>query len=99
MVKLPDVPTVKVVPAALVMAGAVPTESVKLCVALGETPLAAVIVREYVPLLPAAGVPARVAVPLLLSVNVTPLGNVPLSLRVALGNPLVVTVKLPPCRP
>ena len=44
-VKLPDVPTANVVLAALVMVGATLaalTDSVKLCVALGRTPLAAV---------------------------------------------------------
>ena len=41
-------------------------------------------------------VPARVAVPLALGVKVTPAGRVPLvRLRVGVGEPLVVTVKLP----
>ena len=40
------------------------TVSVKLCVAFGGTPLLAVMVRGYVPVVPAAGVPASVAVPL-----------------------------------
>ena len=38
--------------------------------------------------------PARVAVPLPLSVNVTPEGSVPAWLRVGVGIPVVVTVKL-----
>src|SRR5437868_4861171 len=50
--------------------------------------------------LPADGVPARVAVPLWLSVKVTPLGKfwtvrVLASLSVGVGEPVVVTVKLP----
>jgi hypothetical protein len=43
-VKVPAAPTVKVTALALVIAGAWLTVSVKLCVALGSTPLAAVIV-------------------------------------------------------
>ena len=74
-VKLPALPTVKVVLVALVIAGAwaVATVRVKVCVALGVTPLAAVIVSMVDP----AGVAvvlARVAVPLPLSTNVTPRG-------------------------
>ncbi len=41
------------------------------------------------------GVPASVAVPLPLSANVTPPGKVPVSLRLGVGEPVVVTVKLP----
>ena len=44
--------------------------------------------------MPAAGVPAMVAVPLPLAVKVTPAGSVPVSVRVAAGEPVVVTVKL-----
>ena len=73
-VKLPAVPTVKVVLVALVIAGAWLTVRVKLWVA--EKPLAAVKVR----VIDAAGarlpgVPASVAVPLPLSTNVTPAGQ------------------------
>ena len=71
------------------------TANVKLCVALGETPLLAVIVSEYVPPVPAAGVPPSVAVPFPLFVKVTPLGRVPDSLSAGVGDPVVVTVKLP----
>ena len=63
--------------------------------ALVPTPLEAVKVRLYVPLVPAAGVPLSVAVPLWLSANVTPLGRAPASLRLAIGKPVVVTMKLP----
>ena len=72
----------------------VPTVSVKLWVALGAVPFAAVIVRGYVPPLPAAGVPPNVAVPLPLFVRVTPDGRVPVSEIVAAGKPVVETVKL-----
>jgi hypothetical protein len=49
----------------------------------------------YVPPLAAPGVPASVAVPFLLSVNVTPPGSAPVSLRVGIGNPVVVTPNVP----
>ena len=39
--------------------------------------------------------PASVAVPFPLSTNVTPEGRLPVSLSVGLGNPVVVTRKLP----
>ena len=45
--------------------------------------------------MPDAGVPAMVAVPLPLFVNVTALGSDPDSLRAGVGEPVVVTVKLP----
>ncbi len=45
--------------------------------------------------MPNAGVPLKVAVPFPLSTKDTPLGNAPDSLRLAVGNPVVVTVKLP----
>jgi hypothetical protein len=44
---------------------------------------------------PVAGVPEIVAVPLPLSLKVTGLGNDPESLRVGVGKPVVVTVKVP----
>jgi hypothetical protein len=40
-------------------------------------------------------VPASVAVPLPLSLNITPLGRLPVSLRLGVGVPEVVTVKVP----
>ena len=56
----------------------------------------AVIVRgEYVPAVPDPGVPLSVAVPFPLSLKVTPLGSVPDSLSDGVGDPVVVTVKLP----
>jgi hypothetical protein len=98
-VKLPDVlPTVNVVVFALVIAGAVCavfTVRVKPWLAGVPTPLLAVMVREYVPPLPAAGVPLNVAVPFPLFTNVTPLGSAPVSVSVGVGDPVVVTVKLP----
>ncbi len=95
-VKLPAVPTVKVVEAAEVIAGASSTTSVKLWVPFGLTPLLAVMVIGYPDLpVPAAGVPDNVAVPLPLSWKVTPEGKVPDSERLGVGYPEVVTVKLP----
>jgi len=68
---------------------------VKLWLAGLPIPLLAVKVRVYVPPLPDAGVPPSVAVPFPLSLKVTPLGSTPASVRVAVGAPVVVTVKLP----
>jgi len=93
MVNVPAVPTLKAVLAALVIAGPALAVSVKVCVALGVIPLAAVMVRFEVPL--ADAVPASVAVPLWLSVNVTPLGNVPDFVRVGTGNPVATNRKDP----
>ena len=76
---------------ALVMAGAWFTVSVKLCVAFGVTPLAAVIVIGYVPPIPAAGVPLRMPPAL----RVMPEGNAPVSLNVGAGNPVATTVNEP----
>ena len=71
------------------------TVRVKVCESFGVTPLLAVIVRVVVP----AGVAvvlAIVAVPSVLSVKVTPVGNcVGVSVRVAIGNPVVVTLNVP----
>jgi len=44
---------------------------------------------------PDAGVPLSVAVPFPLFTNVTPLGNAPVSVSDGVGDPVVVTVKLP----
>jgi hypothetical protein len=97
-VKLPAVPTVKVVLLALVIAGDVPplpTVSVKLWLAAVPTPLLAVKVSGYVPAVPEAGVPLSVPVPFPLFLNVTPLGSAPVSLSEGVGLPVAVTAKLP----
>ena len=77
---------------ALVMADAWLTINVKLCVALGETPFAAVMVMGYVPPVFAAGVPLRTPAAL----RVTPLGSAPVSLKVGAGKPVAVTVNEAP---
>ena len=77
------------------MAGADCTVKVKVCVASGLTPLVAVMLNEYTPLLPAAGVPDRVAVPSPLSTKLTPLGSEPNSDNAGVGKPVEVTVKVP----
>jgi len=94
-VNVPAVPTVNVVLLALVITGAVFTVSVKGWLDGVPTPLVAVKVMGYVPLVPAAGVPLSFPVPLPLSVKVTPLGSAPDSVRAGAGKPVVVTVKLP----
>ena len=78
-VKLPAVPTVKVALAALVMVGAWPTVSVKVCVASVPTPLLATMLRLNVPL--CSGVPLSEP-PL---VSVTPVGSVLEVLKLAAG--------------
>ena len=70
------------------------TVRVKLWVTGLPTPLEAVIVSVVEP----AGVAvvlARVAVLSPLSTNVTPVGRVPVSVGAGVGNPVVVTVKVP----
>ena len=89
-VKLPEVPTVKVVSAALVIAAGSVTVRVKACVGAVPTPLVAVKVRLYTPPVPAVGVPLRTPL-----AKVTPLGRVPVRLKVGTGKPLAVGVKLP----
>ena len=75
-VKVPACPTVKVVPARLVIWHAWLTVRVKLWVALkGAIRLRAVIVNVYVPVAPVAGIPESVAVPFPLSLNLTPDGS------------------------
>src|ERR1035441_5737326 len=74
----PSVFTVKVVLAALVMAGGCLTVRVKLCVPAGAAPLLAVIVIAYEPPVPAPGVPLNTPAAL----RVTPLGSAPVSLYV-----------------
>jgi hypothetical protein len=92
-VKVPAWPTVNVVLAALVIAGAWPIVSVKFCVALLPTPLLAVNVMGKVPVAPA--VPLSVPELFPLSTNVTPAGSVPDSVRDAVGTAVAVTVNDP----
>src|SRR5262249_6054828 len=94
-VKVPAWPTVNLAALALVIASPGLTVSVKVWVALGVTALRAVEESVEVPPLPAAGLPLSFAVPSPLSTNVTPDGKLPLSVSVGVGNPVVVTVKLP----
>jgi hypothetical protein len=88
-VNVPGVPTVKVELFALVITGAVSTVSVKFCVALGATPLDAVISIGNVPLI--VGVPLSRPV----VVNVTPFGSAPVSLKVGAGKPAAIIVNVP----
>src|SRR5580698_6744786 len=85
----------KVTLSADVRAGAWSTVSVKLCDALGLTPLLAVNVIGYTPPEAPAGVPEIVAVPSPLLAKVTPEGSAPLSETDAVGKPVEVTVKEP----
>jgi len=98
-VKVPGLPTVKVVAAPLVIAGAWSTVRANDWMASDPTPFDPVMVNGVVPPVPAAGVPANVAVPSVWSVNVTPSGNVaPPSERATAGpgaKPVVLTVKVP----
>jgi hypothetical protein len=96
---VPAVPTWKVAAAALAIAGAWLTVSVKVCVPLGVTPpLDAVIVSVKTPPGP-VGVPERTAVPVpLVAPSVTPAGKAPpMLMLVAVGVALVVIVKVPAC--
>jgi hypothetical protein len=77
---------------ALVMAGGAVTVRVKLWLAGGVIPFAAVMAMGKTP--EAVGVPDRVAVPLWLSTKLTPAGRAPVSVIAGVGTPLVVTVKL-----
>ena len=90
-VKEPGAATVKVVLLGLVIAAAWLTVRVKLCVALGDTPLAAAMVIGYEPPVPAAGVPLRTPPAL----KVTPDGKAPVSLKVGAGKPVAVTLNDP----
>src|SRR5262245_26446987 len=94
-VNVPAVPMVKVVVAALVIAGASLTFSVKVAVPLGTTPLDAVNVTVWIPPVPAAGAPLNMPVPLALATKVTPAGSEPLTAMVGVGVPTALTVKLP----
>ena len=89
-VKVPAVPTVKVVAATLVIAAGSVTVRVKACVGAVPTLLVAVKVRGNTPPWPGVGMPAS-TVPL----KVTPAGRVPARLKVGAGKPLAVGVKVP----
>ena len=91
----PATPVVNVALFALVMAGPWLTVRVNVCVASGRTPLAAVIVRVYTPVVPGSGVPLNVAVPLPLLVKPTPAGRAPMAVIVGSGKPVVVIVNVP----
>lgn len=60
---------------------------------MGETPFFAESESEYVPPVPDAGVPESVAVPLPLSTKEMPLGMLPNSLKLAVGEPVEITMK------
>ena len=95
-VNVPGVPTVKVVLAALVIAGACWTVSVKAWTAFGSAPLAAVKVNAYDPAVPAAGVPLSVAGAVAVVRERDPAGSAtPVRVIAGVGNPVVVTVKVP----
>ena len=80
----------------LVMVGDSSTLSVKIWLAEGLKPLAALSVKVYVPPLPTGGVPVNEPVPSPLSFSVNQAGNcAPVRLSVALGTPEVVMAKLP----
>jgi hypothetical protein len=85
----PSAPMSKVMALALLIIGAWPTINVKLCVAELPTPLRALKVMKYVPLVPAAGVPLNKP---LEAVNVIPDGSAPVSLKLGVGEPVAVTV-------
>ena len=92
-VKVPARLVVKVAAAELVIWHTWLTVRVKCWAMKGLTKLATAIVNAYVPAV--VGVPDSVAVPFPLSVNVTPGGNAPDSYKIGVGNPVVVTVKVP----
>jgi hypothetical protein len=94
-VKLFDEPSANEAELAEVMDGAWSIVRVKDWVALGLTPLEAMMVIGYAPPVDAAGVPDKVAVPLECTTNVTPEGSDPASVMLDTGFPVVVTVKLP----
>lgn len=92
-VKANAVPAVSVTVAALEYVGSWSTVKVNAWLAV-PVEFLAVNVIAYTPLALAEGVPARVAVPLVPAVKVTPDGSVPVWLRVGVGVPVAVTVKL-----
>jgi hypothetical protein len=92
-VKVNGVPTAPATDVALVITGACRTVRENDWVAL---PAVFAALREigYTPPVPAAGVPERVALPLPRSTSVTPAGKAPDSVMAAVGEPVVLTVKL-----
>src|SRR5581483_4274382 len=97
-VKEPPMPAGMVKLAGVVKTGGWPaarTVSVKVWVLSLPTPLWAVIVRRWGPSLPGSGVPYSVAVPSWLLTKKSPEGRSPVSVNPAVGEPLVVTAKLP----
>jgi hypothetical protein len=94
-VRLVEVPVVIVGAAAvkLVMTGGATTFKVKVCCALGLTPLFAVMVIGELPVDEA--IPAIVAVPFPLSWKVTVPGSAPTEDKAGTGLPVVVTVNVP----
>src|SRR5262245_47617461 len=68
------------------------TVRVRVCVALGSTPFAAVTESGYVPIVPAAGVPEITPVPAL---KAKPEGSVPVTDTVGAGDPVVVIANAP----
>src|SRR5690242_15722251 len=95
-VKPPAELTVAAVLLAVVAVAASLRVRVKLSVASGDWPLCAVMVTWEPPRGRAAEVPLSVAVPSPLSTKLTPLGSdAPPSLRLGVGKPRVVTLKLP----
>jgi len=89
-VKVETLPTVGVTRELLVNFGGVPMVMVKACV---TEPLALVAVRVRMEVPAVVGVPEMVAVPLVLALKVNPAGRAPVSASVAVGEPVVVTVK------
>src|SRR5664280_1582128 len=90
-VKVEALPTVGVTRELLVNFGGVPMVMVKACV---TEPLALVAVRVRMEVPAVVGVPEMVAVPLVLALKVNPAGRAPVSASVAVGEPVVVTVKV-----
>jgi hypothetical protein len=87
------VPTLVVLLVMLLMVGARLTVRTKVWVTVCWLFLA-LMVSVYTPLADPVGVPAIVAVPSPLSVKVTPGGKPPVLVRVGVGLPVAVTVKL-----
>jgi hypothetical protein len=91
-VKVPAVPTVKAVDAALAKTGPWPTMIESVWLAFGPTPFAAVMLTGNVPVV--LGVPDRSAVPLPWSASTSP-SRAPTSVMADVGEPVVVTAYEP----